>query len=912
MKKIIYLLSLISILSLSSCEDVQDFGNDETSVMVQIDAEALFSDANSRAVFTTDQEKNNVNRFCLLLYDGMNADSKLISAINIDNLPTTVNLPSPDAKQYRAVLLGNVQLSNLVDGSGNSCVIVSSSTFGDLETPSFAFRRTDNALIDRSATDFTWSDFQTFADGQKSLKFFLNPNVAKIVAKITNQTTSKTNTEAAITNVRVKNVAPKVKFAQCALYESELSGRTVENTDHATMLKYDMEKIQIFPGTGKTVTVEWYVPHNWQGDGNRTATNNIPENATYIEVDGVKNGLNYDFVTASYKIYPGINEFDANGNKLAYTATKNFNICADHIYTVNIAITDDGISYSVNSEIGIDHVSETTKIKCFPQSNCWFIHPKLQKTNGVKVWELPIDRINEYWQDVAKNSANTITAKSEWVMEVIWQDQNARVIHFCDEYGNYEDDGSNNTYHGFGLNPAYITLDQTTLDDTYNGSLERSPKQDIYGNILVGVRKPNESTYLWSWHLWVTDYCPDNAPAYASTSSHRDGIDYQGYLKWDQDNPNADFPWKKGYGCVQHLKQGDYNYATTSIWNNAGGAFWDSGIYENKWMMDRMLGAQSPNNGRSYSHTEGWGLYYQYGRKDPFPALGTRAEKTDGTNYNNDNNASNDMPLYDINGNIKNDAWTNSSAKATDISDGVLNPTVFYSYGGGLWETSKKYNANPWYSPSATDKDGRSFSTTGRKTLFDPCPPGWCVPKYEAFDPFAINKGGYANTTTVSTDATTYVFLGPTLGTAPYGEFRHFVWFDYENKDLDEPVFPIQGYISQSGKGLRLPTENGITAHKAELRGYMWTVNPDNADGYEIYRYGFGYGTTSPKKTTDTQTYYSVENQAYGLFTIPHTSSFSTKNLLGWGYWDLVTRGFYRTGFSHARGQNVRCIQEPD
>ena len=129
MKKIIYLLSLISILSLSSCEDVQDFGNDETSVMVQIDAEALFSDANSRAVFTTDQEKNNVNRFCLLLYDGMNADSKLISAINIDNLPTTVNLPSPDAKQYRAVLLGNVQLSNLVDGSGNSCVIVSSSTF---------------------------------------------------------------------------------------------------------------------------------------------------------------------------------------------------------------------------------------------------------------------------------------------------------------------------------------------------------------------------------------------------------------------------------------------------------------------------------------------------------------------------------------------------------------------------------------------------------------------------------------------------------------------------------------------------------------------------------------------------------------------------------------------------------------
>lgn len=891
MKKIIYLLSLISILSLSSCEDVQDFGNDETSVMVQIDAEALFSDANSRAVFTTDQEKNNVNRFCLLLYDGMNADSKLISAINIDNLPTTVNLPSPDAKQYRAVLLGNVQLSNLVDGSGNSCVIVSSSTFGDLETPSFAFRRTDNALIDRSATDFTWSDFQTFADGQKSLKFFLNPNVAKIVAKITNQTTSKTNTEAAITNVRVKNVAPKVKFAQCALYESELSGRTVENTDHTTMLKYDMEKIQIFPGTGKTVTVEWYVPHNWQGDGNRTATNNIPENATYIEVDGVKNGLNYDFVTASYKIYPGINEFDANGNKLAYTATKNFNICADHIYTVNIAITDDGISYSVNSEIGIDHVSETTKIKCFPQSNCWFIHPKLQKTNGVKVWELPIDRINEYWSSV--NTNNTITAKSEWVMDVIWQDQNTRVIHFCDEYGNYSD-ATDNSYHGFGLNPAYITLDQTTLDNTYNGSLDSFPKKDIYGNILVGVRKPNESTYLWSWHLWVTDYCPDYAPTYNSGYGgiYNTGIDYQGYIRWN----NSTDTWAKVYnGSVQHLRQADFKLLVNtypSAWTTKYGAIWDTGIYKNKWMMDRMLGAQSPSNAYTQTHTEGWGLYYQYGRKDPFSLWGCDIQST---NANNLAIYQSTYKCYDITGTAKSKGWTVSSGKASSFSDGVMNPTICYSSSaGGSW-LSTVPNSNPWYSPSATDKDGRSFSTTGRKTLFDPCPPGWCLPKWEAFYPFAINNGIY-NQYSATTDATTYIFLGNDLSASanPYGEFRHSVAFDNDGLDTSDPVFPIQGYISPTGTKLRLPTENGDAGFGQECRGYMWAVN-------DVC--GYGYGTSNPDPN------YATVQIAFGTY---NTVTKYSHDYLGYGFWGLTNRAFYYSRYSASRGQNVRCIQEPD
>lgn len=875
------LLSLLTILVIGSCKDDQVYSDDDGVVLLTIDASIKTNDVDSRAVYTTAHESGNVTRYCLLIYDGMELTSTLVGAYDITQLPTQLSLPAPIGRTYRAIMLGNVTLSNL-DGA----VVINSSTLNDLNVPAFAIDRQYNLPKDSEVTNFTWSNSQEFKLGQTSLYFYLNPNVAKITATITN---SSSNSESVITNVRIKNVANKVRYAQDAINETQQFAEP-NNVPDVEYLKYDMEKLQLPKGSSQTIS--WYVPQNLQGvvstSGERAAI--APANATYVEVDGVRP----DFITASYKIYPGT---DKTGS-IAYKDLKDFNVYADNKYNLNITISNDGIYYSQDSQVTVDHAGETTKVKCFPQSNCWFVHPRIQKTNGVTVWEMPIDRINEYWRDIKNDATHSIDADSEWIMEVIWQDQNARVIHFCDEYGNYTNDGSNNTYHGFGLNPAYITLDATTLNETYSGS--RNVFKDIYGNVLVGVRKPNESTYLWSWHLWVTDYCPDYAPTYTSSyggaykhtnTTVPGGVDYQGYVKWN----NTSKAWEKTYsGCVLHLRDADYYYCTSTIWSYAGGAIWDTGIYKNKWMMDRMLGAQSPNNGRTSEAREGFGLYYQYGRKDPFSIWG--ASITPGSA-----SISYDQPWYDISGNKKSGTWTVSQAKASDLSQGVLNPTIFYaSSTGGLWSTN--YSINPWYSPMAVAE--------GKKTLFDPCPPGWCLPTMEAFFPLSINNGYYTNTYSVSTDAVTYVFLGPnsTASTLPYGEFRHFVWFNYQVEEKDEPVFPIQGYISQAGTGLRLPTENGTPQHAAEIRGYMWAVNEDDA-GATVYRYGFGYGTSSPKKSDTTGSLYSVDQSAYGLFT--SGTSFS-ENSIGWKWWSIMPRGFYRTGFSHSRGNNVRCIQEPD
>lgn len=39
------------------------------------------------------------------------------------------------------------------------------------------------------------------------------------------------------------------------------------------------------------------------------------------------------------------------------------------------------------------------------------------------------------------------------------------------------------------------------------------PAGGLSGNIIVGVKRPGASTWLWTWHIWVTDFNPDTRTA---------------------------------------------------------------------------------------------------------------------------------------------------------------------------------------------------------------------------------------------------------------------------------------------------------------------------------------------------------------------------------------------------------------
>lgn len=169
-------------------------------------------------------------------------------------------------------------------------------------------------------------------------------------------------------------------------------------------------------------------------------------------------------------------------------------------------------------------------------------------------------------------------------------------------------------------------------------------------NALVAL-KDTEGNVLWSWHIWFTDYNPDTTP-----------------------DPTT---LKVTNGYV-HKYQG-------TEW--AAG-----GIYADKYIMDRNLGAKMtgftapalPSAVGDQTHS---GLYYQYGRKDPF-----RPGK-----------------------------YTTAQGPVT-MDNGALNPDVFYYRNDGMYDwavNADHINTDPWAGWSAQVLP---------KSAFDPCPKGWRVP----------------------------------------------------------------------------------------------------------------------------------------------------------------------------------------
>lgn len=278
---------------------------------------------------------------------------------------------------------------------------------------------------------------------------------------------------------------------------------------------------------------------------------------------------------------------------------------------------------------------------------------------------IPMDKVNDFWS--IANSSKTFKDTTTWTAELLWQDTpTSDFIRFI------KDDGTlATTLSGRGLQSIAVTT-----------------KAGYEGNALVCVKNA-EGEIMWSWHLWVTDYNPtyDAAPVAGQ------------YV----------YPVSNGYV---------HRYA---------GAIWETGVMQNKYIMDRNLGA------RTAGFSTVGALFYQYGRKDPQPMIG------------------NGNQLYDINGTSLNYTGNNRNLYNKPLSPEVIanNPTQFM-YNGGSYGMNICYMtpnvdlgniANPFFTnnPWCNPIPGNNL-----KSLFDPCPPGWKMPpQYEIWSDFVYNAKAY-------------------------------------------------------------------------------------------------------------------------------------------------------------------------
>lgn len=245
-------------------------------------------------------------------------------------------------------------------------------------------------------------------------------------------------------------------------------------------------------------------------------------------------------------------------------------------------------------------------------------------------------------------------------------------------------------------------------------------------------------------------------------------ITHGGYYKYAADYPSNDktYPidaasaawlWSTGEGPL--VKEVSYSQTTKNIYFNvrpgtsgnsviaardaSGNIVWSWHIWmvaddprvEHHYtrgpdwqLMNCNLGATSCNEGDAGAY----GLYYQWGRKDPFPG----ASVLGGTGNSTESAAFGDKTQeYVVNGTEFSSTGNRNTASEGDVAWSISHPTTMIHANGNDGKLGLDYT---WLYTSAVDdalklwhsgNDGSSAITSRNgKTIYDPCPAGYCIP----------------------------------------------------------------------------------------------------------------------------------------------------------------------------------------
>ena len=191
---------------------------------------------------------------------------------------------------------------------------------------------------------------------------------------------------------------------------------------------------------------------------------------------------------------------------------------------------------------------------------------------------------------------------------------------------------------------------------------------------------------------------------------------------------------------------------------------------------------------------QGYNTYYQWGRKDAF-IPGTWNANTNHTVYNISNTEVTGL------------TYTSSTTASTDatIADNIKNPTTHYK--NSTYGPCNTTYYNMW---DAQQTGTGNIAMATKKTVYDPCPAGFCVPTNNLFN-FMSNNGS-SRTMTTWDDAN----KGAT----------------WDNSVVSNSItgnalfFPASGFRSNSGGSL-----NEVGGY-----GFYWSASPDGDKyGHNLY-----------------------------------------------------------------------------
>jgi hypothetical protein len=276
------------------------------------------------------------------------------------------------------------------------------------------------------------------------------------------------------------------------------------------------------------------------------------------------------------------------------------------------------------------------------------------------------------------------------------------------------------------------------------------------GNAVIAVRDA-ANNILWSWHIWKVPY-----------------------------NPNSDYDVYNTLGG-RSFKMMKYNLGATAIspWNAAA------------------------------TNAGDMGLFYQWGRKDPFAGVSGWGSVL--------------IPVTYANGYSRSIVSTTQAGVdgTASIAYSIKNPNHFISYNNANttrdWVNASSFAGqmdNLWGNPNLNLP--QSNSSLGSKSIYDPCPPGWRVPPSDSYTIFT--QTGDNNSTDINVS----------------GSFsKGFIFYTQSYKANTTSYWPALGFLEGDGSVKRVTSEGRYWSSYITSLGFIaGVVSPkyfyDRASGLSV------------------------------------------------------------------------------
>lgn len=526
-----------------------------------------------------------------------------------------------------------------------------------------------------------------------------------------------------------------------------------------------------------------YLPLNLRG----VAAFDVPdgEDKSKYKNKYAPDGSTYLLVSGKYKegerLYPVSYTF-----YLGSDLDDDFNLEANRQYNYRFTISGKGNAME-DTRVSDWGLVEFTQENGYELSNCYILNPPPSGTE-MRSFRIPIDRVLEFWGDgntsKYENDYNlSLRNNGEWKCFILASDfvideDNFRIVKGTGRSGE-------SPYSYFEVEVAPDNKDKK-----------------VRGNVIIAVG-PNEKDQFhvsWSWHLWITDYDPNKAFDLGSGIPQTPIYPVQG-------------------GAV-------HRYA---------GSYWSSN--QSVYIMDRNLGSfdseKYPQDGKKGL------LYYQFGRKDPFFINKDASVKYNGFNYSainykDVNTEESDGVVYSVKNPlhfIKNDTIAERDKNGNVVYDkGKIKYTQL-----GYWTKGGIYNPDS-YDPAIIWND--PYATSDKKSIFDPCPPGYRLPPNSVWGDFTPQEYPIPTTNAYSDDDK--VIDANTQYDRGFKPYNNVLGLNYWPSDVDVASVPDQviyvpacGFLSNSSGSI------SNNPGSKEIWSFLWSEQANTL------RNGFGY-TSQP------------------------------------------------------------------